>query len=257
MAADLLAEVSKTVATLPRTLRLSAVTCAPNFETQKYLQMKKRRAALAGITLNVVELPEEATTEQAIACVEAVAKDSEGVVVQLPLPAQIDREAVLAAVPVKKDPDGFQYGKVDGACLPPVVGAIDEMSRKYNIQWEGKCVVVLGDGRLVGKPALVYALGRCADAPIVTRENSAELLPDADILISGIGQPHYITPDMLKEGVVVFDAGTSEEGGELVGDVHPDVADKAALFTPVPGGIGPMTIACLLRNVVILARQYK
>lgn len=254
IAAEILKSVAKEVA--PRSEgapRLSAITCAPNFETQKYLEMKKQRAAAVGISLNVVELPAEASTEEVLACVEKVAKESDGVVVQLPLPEQINRELVISAVPVDKDPDGFLYGKIPGACLPPVAGAIDEISRIYNIEWKGKMVIVLGAGKLVGLPAAEYARQAGAKVTVLTKETYDEdMLKTADIIVSGIGQPHFIKPALVKSGVVIFDAGTSEEGGVLVGDVDPSVAMKASLITPVPGGIGPITIAYLLRNLASL-----
>ncbi len=235
---------------------LCAVTCAPNFETKKYLEMKKRRAALVGITLNVVELPEHATTDQAIECVKKVAESSDGVVVQLPLPLHIDKEAVLKAVPKGKDPDCFSYGEKNDRMLPPVVGAIDEISLVHEVEWKNKKVVVLGQGTLVGIPAARYARKRGAKVRVYTREKcDLSSLKTADIIISGIGRPAFIQPDMVSPGVVIFDAGTSEEGGVLVGDVHPDVAEVAALVTPVPGGIGPLTIALLLRNLYDLSRQ--
>jgi len=118
--------------------------------------------------------------------------------------------------------------------------------------------VILGNGRLVGAPAAEYARKAGAIVTVLTKETYSEkLLLAADIIVSGIGQPHFIKAVNVKEGVVIFDAGTSEDGGVLVGDVDPQVAEKASLITLVPGGIGPITIACLLRNLVQLARQYK
>lgn len=256
IATGILESVAKKVSTLSHAPRLTAVTCAPNFETQKYLKMKKAKASSVGVVLNVVELPEEATTQEVILCVMQVAKVSDGVVIQLPLPPRIDRDAVLATVAPSKDPDGFQYGVVDGVVFTPVVGAIDEISKYYHVDWSGKKVVVLGEGRLVGKPAAYYARQRGADVQVMVKETfDAAVLKTADIIVSGAGQAKLITADSIKEGVVVFDAGTSEDGGVLVGDAAPDVASKASLLTPVPGGIGPITIAYLLRNLVQLARQ--
>tara|TARA_B100000508_G_scaffold140255_2_gene140698 strand:- start:4286 stop:5077 length:792 start_codon:yes stop_codon:yes gene_type:complete len=256
IAADILASTKIAIEQLSKTPTMAAITCAPNFETKKYLEMKKRRAASIGVTLNVVELPEEATTEEALACVDRVSEQSDGVVVQLPLPAHMDKEAVLTGVPHGKDPDGFLYGTEADACLPPVVGAIDEISKQHNIDWSEATVVVLGEGRLVGTPAVVYAKDRAKLITVLTAENfDQEVVKSADILITGIGQPKFVTKEMVKPGVVIFDAGTSEDGGVLVGDVDPTVADVAALITPVPGGIGPITIAYLLKNLVALARQ--
>ena len=255
IAADILAALREEVLKLGRTPCLTAITCAPNFETKKYLEMKKQKAASVGVSLSVVELPVESKTEDVIRCVERVADETDGIVVQLPLPKHIDTEKVLAAVPVFKDPDGFLYGQDLKACLSPVVGAIDEISQRHGVVWEGKRVVVLGAGRLVGRPAAAYARERGAAVTVLTRETYDEAaLRLADIIISGVGQPNLITPALVKEHVIIFDAGTSEDGGVLVGDVSPLVAEKASLLTPVPGGIGPITIAYLLRNLVRLAR---
>jgi 5,10-methylene-tetrahydrofolate dehydrogenase/methenyl tetrahydrofolate cyclohydrolase len=254
IAVEILAEVAEAVVELGRTPQLVAITCAPLFETKKYLEMKTNRAAAVGIELIVVELPFTADTETAIAAVTAATKNADGVVVQLPLPAHIDSAKVLSAVPADKDPDGFLYGEVDGACFSPVVGAIDEISNRHAVEWTGKQVVVLGEGRLVGRPAAAYARVQGAVVTVLTKETySEDTLRTADIIISGIGQPHFIKPNMIKAGAVIFDAGTSEDGGVLAGDVDPSVATVAALITPVPGGIGPITIAYLLRNLVKLA----
>lgn len=249
--------VAEAVADLPRSPKLCAITCAPNFETRSYLELKKRKAREVGISLNVIELPEDAQTEDVIASVERIATEVDGIVVQLPLPAHIDREAVLAAVPVQQDPDGFSYGTLEAACLPPVAAAIDVISHKHNVEWEGKQVVVLGHGRLVGKPAAQYARDRGGVVEVLTKDSAdiEEKIAAADILITGVGRPRLVTSDMLKPGAVVFDAGTSEDGGELVGDVAADAVEVASLMTPVPGGIGPITVACLLRNLVTLVRQ--
>jgi len=256
IAAEMIEDIKASIVEGERTYTLTAVTCAPNFETQTYLGMKKRRALLAGISLNVVELPAAATTDEAIACVLAVAKESDGVVVQLPFPEHIDRDALLAAVPPAKDPDGFAYGEKRDRLLPPVVGAIDTISNQHGVDWKNKRVVILGKGRLVGTPAARYARKQGAKVRVydeLTLDQTS--LKTADIIVSGIGQPGFLRADMLSAGVVVFDAGTSEDGGVLAGDAHADVATVAELLTPVPGGIGPITIAYLFKNLVWLARQ--
>ena len=257
IAAEIYESVAQEVADMERTPILAAITCAPNFETKKYLELKKRKAAEVGITLRVIELPDTASTSEVVACVRVVASEVDGVVVQLPFPAHIDREVVLSAIPLDKDPDGFAYAENPAACLPPVVGAIKEIAEYYNVSFVEKQVMVLGQGRLVGSPAVRFLHTAGAEVTISTEHNSeqAQQLLDADIIVSGIGEPHFITVDKIKHGAVVFDAGTSEDGGLMVGDVHPDVVHVASLFTPVPGGIGPITIALLLRNLVSLVRQ--
>ena len=256
IAAAILDQVKADVEAIARPVTMTAITCAPNFETKKYLEMKQKRAAAVGVALHIVELPLEATTEQMTSAVHTGAQATDGVVVQLPLPEHIDKVAVLKAVPIDKDPDVFAYGEKRDRVLPPVVGAIDEISKLHTIEWKNKRVVVLGQGTLVGKPAARYARKRGARVRVYeegTLDQSS--LKTADIIISGIGRPHFIKPDMVQPGVVIFDAGTSEDGGVLVGDVHPEVEQVAALLTPVPGGIGPITIAYLFKNLTLLARQ--
>ena len=255
IAAEILDATAKKVSEVDRAPRLSVITCAPNFETIKYLAMKKQQATVIGVSLNLVELPADTTTEIVVTCVQQVAKESDGVVVQLPLPTQINRDAVIAAIPVEKDPDGFLYGQAEKACFPPVVGAIDEISQREGLDWSGQQVVVLGKGKLVGLPAAEYAVKAGAVVTVLDKDSYEEsLLLGADIIVTGIGQPSFIKPAMVKAGVIIFDAGTSEDGGVLVGDVDPAVADKAAIMTPVRGGIEPITIAYLLLNLVELMR---
>jgi methylenetetrahydrofolate dehydrogenase (NADP+)/methenyltetrahydrofolate cyclohydrolase len=253
---QILKRVAKQATTFVRTPTLTAITCAPNFETKKYLAMKKAKASTVGLSLNVVELPADIQTSDFINCINQVAEHSDGIVVQLPLPAQLDRDKILNSVPVDKDPDGFHYGIHDKAVLSPVVAAIDEISQAYQVEWRQKNVVILGQGRLVGLPSVSYAKSKGAQVEIMTEANfSPAVLQTADIIISGVGKPNLITSDLVKDGVIIFDAGTSEDGGVLVGDCAPEVADKARLVTPVPGGIGPITIACLLSNLMKLVRQ--
>lgn len=235
---------------------MTAVTCSPNFETQKYLEMKKRKAAEVGISLNIIDLSEHSTTEEVISCVKKISTESDGVVVQLPLPGHINKEAVLKSVSPEKDPDGFCYSEKHQSILPPVVGAIDEISKVNQVEWKNKKVVILGQGSLVGLPAARYARKRGARVRVYEKGTlDISSLKTAEIIVSGIGQPNFITKDMVHEGVIIFDAGTSEEDGVLAGDVHPEVSEVASLITPVPGGIGPITIAYLLRNLLSLKRQ--
>jgi len=256
IATDILLETSEKLSKLDTPPRLMVITCAPNFETQKYLKMKKLKAASVGVVLNVIELPEEAKTKDVLDCIGRVLEEADGIVAQLPLPKHINRDEVLKAIPADKDPDGFWFGVEADACLSPVVGAIDEISKRYGVEWNDKKVVILGEGRLVGLPCLHYAKQMGSVVEIYNKENFDESrLISADIIISGIGQAGFIKNDHVKNGVFVFDAGTSEDGGVLTGDVSREVESKAAILTPVPGGIGPITIAYLLRNLAQLVSQ--
>ncbi len=256
----ILAEVATGAAALPTPPRLSIFTCNPNFETKKFLELKKRRAADAGVSLQLVEFDNEVTLPEVLISVEKVHPHTDGVIIQLPFSDRLPMEEVFTVILPSRDVDVFTYdGSLDGP-LPPVVGSIDEIAKHHNVSFAGKDVVVLGRGRLVGIPAALYAKSAGAGSVTVLQKSDPgqrDALRSADIIIAGAGAPHIITPDLVKEGVVVFDAGTSESAGVLVGDVHPDVATKAALFTPVPGGIGPITVAVLFKNVLTLARQHR
>jgi methylenetetrahydrofolate dehydrogenase (NADP+)/methenyltetrahydrofolate cyclohydrolase len=236
---------------------LVVITCAPNFETQKYLALKQKKARALGIDVTLQELPVTSTTEEVQTAVREAVTRSNGVIVQLPLPAAIDTVAVLSAIPASHDVDAFSYAGEVEAVLPPVVGAIDLIARAHNVSWVGKRVAVFGQGRLVGAPAAAFAKAAGAEVSILTEAStdSTEVALTSDIIILGVGKPNLLTPSMVKEGVVVFDAGASEDGGLLVGDADPSVANKAGLFTPVPGGIGPMTIALLFHNLVELQKR--
>jgi methylenetetrahydrofolate dehydrogenase (NADP+)/methenyltetrahydrofolate cyclohydrolase len=257
IAQRVLASVAEETTKLGFRPKLGVLTCAPGAETRQYLDLKQRKAQEVGIDLVVLELPASASTEDCITSVERLAPECHGVLVQLPLPTTIDRERVLEAVPVNQDPDGFAYGRDPASVLPPVVGAIDSISTAYKITFKEKKVVVLGNGRLVGKPSERYARAKGALVSVLTEttENYKEQLKTADILISGVGKPQFVTPDMVRPGLVVFDAGASEDGGVVVGDIHPDVAEQAELITPVPGGIGPITVAVLFANLLTLIKQ--
>ncbi len=220
-----------------------------------YLKLKLKRAKDIGIGLSVVEFGEETTTEDLVTSIERCTMQTDAIVVQLPLPTHIDTAAVLRAVPTSYDADGMHYDGTPGTVLSPVVGAIAEIAARHDVHFLGQHVVVVGEGRLVGAPAATYARGQGARVTVLNEHSTdtSEMIASADILILGAGVPRLVTPEMIKDGVVIFDAGTSEAGGVLLGDAHPDCVHKALLMTPVPGGIGPVTVAVLLRNIVRLA----
>ncbi len=238
-----------------RTPKLAIVTCAPNFETQKYLALKEKKAAYVGIETIVVELSATCTTEEVLTVLRAQIPLSDGLIVQLPLPAQVDTGAVLRAIPKANDVDGLN--PETHGILSPVVGACNAVLDHYDIPVRDRHVVILGAGRLVGMPAYRWFQDMGAAVSLVTKDTAdiAYYTKSADIIVCGAGVPGLLTPDMVKDGVIILDAGTSEDGGELKGDADPRCAEKASLFTPVPGGIGPITIAVLLRDVVDCVRE--
>lgn len=252
IANDIYGALKKRVALCEEKPRLGILTYAPNFETEKYLNLKERKAREVGIETIRVTLEDVVTTEIVLSKLAELARVTDGVVVQLPLPSHVDTDAVLSALPHSHDVDALNPQTT--TVLPPVVGAIVEILKKYEVGVFEKHVVVVGSGKLVGRPAAAWFIKQGASVSVVTKDTNdvAYYTKNADIIVLGAGSPRMLTPDMVKDGVVILDAGTSEDGGVLTGDADPECAKKASLFTPVPGGIGPITIAVLLRNVIEL-----
>ena len=248
-------DLASRIRSLKNPPRLTVFTCAPNLETRTYLELKKKRAESVGVAVTIIECAADETTDSLIAQINTAASMSEGIIVQLPLPSHIDTEAVLASVPPSHDIDGL--GPETEDVLPPVVGACKEILKVHEVPVYQKHVVILGSGRLVGKPAARWFAEQGASVSILTRDtiDVAYYTAQADIIVCGAGDPGFLKPEMVKEGVVILDAGTSEDGGVLRGDADPACAEKASLFTPVPGGIGPITVAVLLRNLVDLTSK--
>ncbi len=183
-----------------------------------------------------------------------------GMIIQLPLPSEIDVQKILNAVPAKKDADVLSdaslalYEKGLSGNISPVAGAFMEILERNNISVKGKKVVILGRGRLVGKPSIVCMKKEGAIVTELNRTTGDHVpyLLTADIVATGIGRPHFIKPEMIKEGAIILDGGTSELNGKIVGDADPACALKCQIFTPVPKGIGPITVAILFRNLINL-----
>jgi methylenetetrahydrofolate dehydrogenase (NADP+)/methenyltetrahydrofolate cyclohydrolase len=258
LAEEIYAEIKQAVADRDVAPHLTIITCQPNKATQQYLALKKRKAAEAGVGVNIIELPDSLSTEEVVQVVTQAQLQTDGIIVQLPLPKHLDTQEIINAIPVRYDVDGLHYDGTPATMMSPVVGAIEYVAKKHDLLLATQQVVVVGNGRLVGQPATVWAQKQGANVTVITKDTSeaeAEaVVAHADALILGAGQAGLVRPDMVKEGVVIFDAGTSEDGGELKGDADPAIAEKASLMTPVPGGIGPLTVACLLKNVVTATR---
>lgn len=254
IAEELLANAKRAASLLPRAPSFAAVTVAPSPATESYLRIKRRLAGKAGVVMEVAS-PDATATEELIAAIERDGHDA--LIVQLPLPPAFDLQAVLAAIPSDKDADVLSPAAREAAVLMhPIAAAIAEIFVRSNVDPAGKQVVVIGNGWLVGQPVSAWLTSVGAAVTVVTRESGdiAEACRRADILISGAGSPGLVTPGMVQEGAVVIDVGTSELAGGIAGDVAADVAGVASVFTPVPGGVGPIAVACLMRNVVELSR---
>ncbi len=227
-----------------------------------YVRNKKKACADIGIESLSYELPEETTQEELLALIDKLNRMEEcsGILVQLPLPSHIDENAVIRAIDPAKDVDGFHPENVGALCIgqpglvPCTPAGIIELLKRSGIEIEGKECVVVGRSNIVGKPMALLLLrenGTVTVAHSRTR-NLEELCRRADILIAAVGRPRIITKDYIKEGAVVIDVGIHRnEANKLCGDVDfESVKERCSAITPVPGGVGPMTIAMLMDNCV-------
>jgi len=249
LAKETLARTSAHAHELARRPKVVALVGVETPATKSYLKIKSARAVDAGCDFETRPYP--SSTD-----------DADAVIIQLPLSEGIDTTAACDTIPLAKDADVLSSAarrafenQEPGAPLPPVVGAVKQVLEAGNVDPRGKRVVIVGRGFLVGAPMATWLTQQGADVSVVSKETADlfEALSTADIIVSGAGVPRLITPDVLKQGVVLIDAATSESGGVIAGDADPACADKCSLFTPVPGGIGPMAVACLFENAVRLA----
>lgn len=236
----------------PRPLTLGIVVGASSSVTDSFVRIKEKAAERLTVSLVRSELAEAATTESAIAAVAALAVNVDGIIVQLPLPSGIDTDAVLAAIPPQKDVDGISHAPL---VRPPVAEAVGEILVRAGIDPHGKRAAIIGSGRLVGVPVAALLANLGADVHVITLGDSLAPLLDADIIVSGAGQPGLIQPEHIKDGVVLIDAGTSESEGKVAGDADPACAEKASIFTSVPGGVGPIAVAMIFKNLFELANK--
>jgi 5,10-methylene-tetrahydrofolate dehydrogenase/methenyl tetrahydrofolate cyclohydrolase len=223
--------------------------------TESFIKIKSKSAQRLGVEVVRRELESNATTADAVAALLDLHGKVTGIIVQLPLPAAIDAGQVLAALAPQKDVDAI--GPKPHFVTAPVAGAVREVLASTNTEVAGKKAVVVGAGRLVGKPVAQMLTEMGANVTFVTEDaGSLKELKDADIAVLGAGNPGFIKPEMLNPGIVLIDAGTSEAmGGKIMGDADPACANMASVFTPVPGGIGPIAISMIFKNLFELARK--
>jgi methylenetetrahydrofolate dehydrogenase (NADP+)/methenyltetrahydrofolate cyclohydrolase len=246
---------------------LAVVLVGEDPASQVYVRMKGKKAAAAGITTRDHKLPDTTTTEELLAIVTELNGDEavDGILVQLPLPKGCDEEAVLLAIDPKKDVDGFHPENLGRLMIgnPDFVPCTPQgcmlLLDDAGVDLNGAKALVVGRSNIVGKPMatlLTHANATVTVAHSRTKDLDAELAA-ADVVIAAVGRPKMIRGDQLKAGAVVIDVGINRnEEGKLCGDVDYDSAQGvAAAITPVPGGVGPMTIACLMQNVVISAER--
>ena len=260
-----------------RAPHLAAVLVGNDGASLTYVGSKVRSCEKVGFDSSLIRLPEETTEAELLAKIAELNQDDtlDGYIVQLPLPKHIDEEKVLLAIDPKKDVDGFHpsnFGRMAlelETFIPATPFGIMQLIERYDIDTQGKHVVVIGRSHIVGRPIsiLMSQKGAYGNATVTVAHSRTKdlkaLTQQADIIVSALGVPGFVTADMVKEGVVIIDVGitrvedaSKEKGYYITGDVDFDsVAPKASYITPVPGGVGPMTIAMLLKNT-LLARKW-
>jgi len=263
---EILARVEKEVALLPFTPVFCDVLVGANVVSEKYVKMKARRAKEVGINFHEATFRESITTEELIKEIQELNRVGNmcGVIVQLPLPEHIDIQKVLDTIKPNLDVDclGTVNSEKFYAGEPlhsfPTALACMAVLDYLDLDLKTKKIAVLGRGKLVGRPVAAMLSFRGLSPEVVNRStpNKKEIIKRADVIISGFGSPEYIKGDMIKEGAVLIDAGTSEAGDSIKGDVDfESVRGVAKAISPVPGGVGPVTVAMLLRNVLQVAKD--
>jgi methylenetetrahydrofolate dehydrogenase (NADP+)/methenyltetrahydrofolate cyclohydrolase len=262
-----LKEKVEALASKGKTPGLAVVLVGDDPASQVYVNNKEKACREAGIYSEVFRLSETTSQEELLCLVGKLNDDYNihGILVQLPLPGHIDEQEIIRAISPKKDVDGFHVQSAGAlfAGLPGFVActpkACIKLIRKTGIDMTGKHAVVVGRSNIVGKPVAILLLNEnCTVTMCHSRtKNLAGVCATADILVAAIGRPAFITGDFVKEGAVVIDVGINRVDGKLKGDVKFDEAEKKAAFiTPVPGGVGPMTITMLLENTVEACEMY-
>ena len=270
-------EVAQIVANGGKQPHLAAVLVGHDGGSETYVKNKVLACEKCGFKSTLIRYEDDVTEEELLACVDKLNKDEDvdGFIVQLPLPAHIDEQKIIMAIDYRKDVDGFHPINVGRMSigLPCYVSAtpngILELLKRYHIETQGKKCVVLGRSNIVGKPmaALMMQKSYPGDATVtVCHSRSKDLVKEcqeADIIIAALGQPNFVKADMVKEGAVIIDVGTTrvpdaskKSGFKLTGDVKFDeVAPKCSYITPVPGGVGPMTIVSLMKNTLLAGKK--
>lgn len=241
---------------------LAVIIVGDDPASRVYVNNKKKACEKVGFLSKEFALPATTTQEELLSLVKELNEDKEinGILCQLPLPKGLDEKAVIEAISPLKDVDAFHasnVGKImigDYDFLPCTPAGVMEMLHSYNIPVEGKKCVVIGRSNIVGKPMAMLLLHENGTVTIThsRTKNLKEVTKRADILVAAIGKPKFVTADMVKEGAVVIDVGMDrDENGKLCGDVDfENVKEKCSAITPVPGGVGPMTIAVLMKNTL-------
>ena len=245
---------------------LAVILVGADPASQIYVANKKKACEQLGIISKEYLLPETTTQEELLALVQELNQDAtvNGILCQLPLPKGLDEKVVIEAIDPNKDVDAFHpvnVGRImigDYDFLPCTPAGVMEMLAYYNIDITGKECVIIGRSNIVGKPMSMLLLHKNGTVTIAhsRTKNLTEVTRRADILVAAVGRAKFVTSDMVKDGAVVIDVGINRVDGKLYGDVDFDaVKEKASYITPVPGGVGPMTIATLMQNTLTAAKR--
>lgn len=270
-------EVERIVAAGGKRPHLAAVLVGHDGGSETYVANKVKACEVCGFKSTLIRYEEDVTEEELLACVRRLNEDADvdGFIVQLPLPKHISEQKVIETIDYRKDVDGFHPINVGRMSigLPCYISAtpngIMELLRRYHIETQGKKCVILGRSNIVGKPMAMLMMQKSypGDATVTVCHSRSKTLREecreADIIIAAMGQPEFVTADMVKEGAVVIDVGTTrvpdatrKSGFRLKGDVKFDeVAPKCSYITPVPGGVGPMTIVSLMKNTLLAGKH--
>ena len=262
------AEIKEYLQEGKRAPRIDILLVGDDYASQMYVNMKEKKALDLGILVNIHTFDKEISQDQLIKLIKQLNSNSEvdGIMVQLPMPEHINESEVLESILPSKDVDGLtstNLGKLfkndSSAIAPATAKGVIKILEKYNIKIEGKNAVVIGRGDISGLPIAAMLQNRNATVTICHSHTQElkEICMRADILVSSIGRPEYIDEQYVKKGNIVIDVGTNRNSeGKLVGDVNfNSVKDIAGYITPVPGGVGPMTIACLFDNLIEMYRR--
>lgn len=245
---------------------LAVIIVGDDPASRVYVNNKKKACAELGMLSEEYALPADTTEEELLKLIETLngREDIDGILCQLPLPRHLDEKTVINAISPDKDVDAFHpvnVGKImigDYSFLPCTPAGVMELIRRSNIEVEGKHCVVIGRSNIVGKPQAMLMLHANATVTVChsRTKNLAEICRTADIIVAAVGKAYFVTADMVKEGAVVIDVGMNRNAeGKLCGDVDYDAVSKvASAITPVPGGVGPMTITMLMQNTVTAAK---
>lgn len=267
VAAAMRSEFAVEAAKLPVKPKLAAVLVGDDPASHTYVRNKRKACAESGFESELITLPSTLTTDELLTVVNRLNADrlTHGILVQLPLPKQIREKEILEAVTPMKDVDCFHPENL-GLLLaghpryhPCTPHGVIELVKRHDLDWTGREVVVVGRSNIVGKPLAVMLMQKGLDATVtVAHTKTANLglvCQRADVIVAAAGVPKCITAAMVKPGAIVVDVGTTVVDGKLTGDVHEDVNDVAGWLSPVPGGVGPMTITMLLANTLAAAQR--